>query len=215
MESSTPPTNPAWNLITPSSIAALFAASGVRWWLSGGFALDHWLHKQVRQRTNADVSTLAIGLPPLLQSLPTGFSAWTHTPGESPQAVHLGTAPRDLSRVLVRDPDGNWVVAIHVEDGDSSRWLYRRDARLQVPWERAVVDIEGVPTGAPEIQLLWKALRPRPEDDVDKDAALPHLSAEATKWFERAILSIHPHSSWSIQLRSPLTPAKASWNRSR
>jgi hypothetical protein len=76
-----------------------------------------------------------------------------------------------------------------------------------------VLDVDGIPTGAPEVQLVWKALRPRPEDDLDKDAVLPELSAEARAWYERSILSVHPHSSWSIQVRSPFAPAKASWNR--
>jgi hypothetical protein len=56
-------------------------------------------------------------------------------------------------------------------------------------------------------------LRPRPEDDLDKDVVLPQLSDEARSWFERAILSVHPHSNWSIHVRSPFAPAKASWNR--
>ena len=58
-------------------------------------------------------------------------------------------------------------------------------------------------------------LRPRPEDELDKDAVFPKLSDEARAWWERAILSIHPHSTWSIHVRTPLTPAKASWNRPR
>ena len=87
------------------------------------------------------------------------------------------------------------------------------DARLQLPWDRAVLDVGGVPTGAPEVQLLWKCFSVRPEDDVDKDAVLPLLSADARAWWEKALLRIHPHSSWTIPVRSPMFPARASWNR--
>jgi hypothetical protein len=76
-----------------------------------------------------------------------------------------------------------------------------------------VLDIDGIPTGAPEVQLVWKALRPRPEDGTDMDAVVAELSDEARAWYEKAILSIHPHSTWSIHVRSPFAPAKASWNK--
>ena len=72
-----------------------------------------------------------------------------------------------------------------------------------------------IPTGAPEVQLVWKALRPYPDDEADKDVILPALPEEARTWWEKAILSIHPHSTWSIHVRSPFAPAKASWNRTR
>lgn len=122
----------------------------------------------------------------------------------------------DLQPVRIHDErTASWVLQINLEDGTEHAWLYRRDPRLQLPWDRAVLDIDGIPTGAPEVQLTWKALRPRAQDDVDKDAVLPELSDQAQAWFERAILSIHPHSTWSIQVRSPFAPAKPSWNRTQ
>ena len=71
-----------------------------------------------------------------------------------------------------------------------------------------MLDIDGIPTGAPEVQLVWKALRPRPEDDVDKDAVLPGSPTRRVAWYERAILSIHPHSTWAIHVRSPFAPGE-------
>lgn len=202
-----------WEPLTPPGIAELLGGTPARWWLSGGAALDHWLGRSIRSRTNVDVSVLRSGLAPLIVSLPGGISAWTST---DRGMVRLSEIPQDaeVHPVYLRDDVREaWVLQLNVEDGTDSAWIYKRDPRLQVPWARAVHDIDGVPTGAPEIQLVWKALRPRPEDDVDKDAVLPHLSDEARTWWERAILSLHPHSSWSIQVRSPLSPGKASWNK--
>ncbi|MEV4737519.1 MULTISPECIES: hypothetical protein [unclassified Microbacterium] len=116
---------------------------------------------------------------------------------------------------ILNDSSTEWVLQVNVEDGGERAWVYKRDPRLQLPWDRAVRDIGGVPTGAPEVQLVWKALRPRPEDDVDKDAVLAALDPDARAWYEQAILSIHPHSTWSIHVRSPFAPTKASWGRKR
>ena len=205
----------AWNSLPPQAVAELLADAPVRWWLSGGVALDRWLGEPIRERRNTDVSVVHADLPALVASLPDGYDAWAVCDEELVPFAEVSVED-EVQPVLVRDVEaGAWVLRINVEDGAPRAWVYKRDPRLQLPWERAVLDVDGIPTGAPEVQLVWKALRPRPEDDVDKDAVLPKLSEEATAWYERCILSIHPHSSWSIHVRSPFYPAKASWNRKR
>jgi hypothetical protein len=205
-----------WKPLSPQQVAELLASASVRWWLSGGCALERWLGRVIRERQNIDVSVSAGDLAALVASLPAGFSAWAPVDEES--VVSFSDAPQDadLQPVLIRDDGrGVWALQVNVEDGAPRAWMYKRDPRLTLPWERAVVDIDGIPTGAPEVQLVWKALRPRPEDDVDKDAVFDSLPDEAREWFERTILRVHPHSTWSIHVRSPFAPAKASWNRTK
>jgi len=215
MTSSTPTLDMAWNSLPPQAVAELLADAPVRWWLSGGVALDRWLGEPIRERRNTDVSVVHADLPALVASLPDCYDAWAVRDEELVPFAEV-SVDDEVQPVLVRDVEaGAWVLRINVEDGAPRAWVYKRDPRLQLPWERAVLDVDGIPTGAPEVQLVWKALRPRPEDDVDKDAVLPRLSEEATAWYERCILSIHPHSSWSIHVRSPFYPAKASWNRKK
>lgn len=208
-------TDTPWEPLDATQVAELLSEATVRWWLSGGAALDRWLGRTIRPRPNIDVSVVAADLAALVAGLPDGFSAWA--PGADEEAVIplADAAPdADLQPVLVRDETKHaWVLQVNAEDGAPRAWVYKRDPRLNLPWDRAVLDIDGIPTGAPEVQLVWKALRPRPEDDIDKDAVVSELSDEARAWYERAILSIHPHSSWSIHVRSPFAPAKASWNR--
>lgn len=202
-----------WTPLSAEGVAEMLAGAAARWWLSGGVALDRWLGAPIRERTNIDVSTTPASLAAVIAALPAGYSAWAHH-DDTVTAWADVPSGADVQPVLVRDDRaGTWALQINVEDGTDAAWLYRRDSRLQLPWDRAVRDISGIPVGAPEVQLVWKALRPRPEDDLDKDAVLPQLSPDARAWWERAILSIHPHSSWSIPVRSPLFPAKASWNR--
>ena len=204
-----------WESLDARAAAELLEPADTRWWLSGGVALDHWLGRPIRARRNTDVSTTPRQLARLVGGLPARYSVWV--PADE-DVIGWDEAAEDIDLQPVRihdDQEGAWVLQVNVEDGTDAAWLYRRDPRLQLPWNRAVLDIDGIPTGAPEAQLVWKALRPRPEDDIDKDAVLPELSEEAGAWFERAILTIHPHSNWSIHVRSPLAPAKASWNRKK
>lgn len=208
-----------WRALTPEDVAAFLGNgaddAGARWWLSGGVALDRFVGAPIRERENIDVSTIPADLEAIIAALPAGLSAWVWRADDEP-LVAWGDVDResDIQRVLVHDDAlGAWVLRVNVEDGAPRAWMYRRDPRLQVPWDAAVRDLDGIPTGAPEIQLVWKALRPRPEDDIDKDAVLPSLSPEAVSLFETALLRIHPHSTWSIHVRSPLFPARPSWNR--
>lgn len=202
-----------WRPLDADGVARLLAAAPVRWWLSGGAALDRWLGRTIRPRENIDVSVTASDLGGLVASVPAGFSAWASVDGGLVPFVDA-PADADLQPVLIRDDAAQaWVLQVNVEDGAPRAWVYKRDPRLQLPWADAVVDIDGVPTGAPQVQLVWKALRPRPEDDADKEAVLPALSPEAVSFYETALLRIHPHSTWSIHVRSPFAPAKASWNR--
>lgn len=202
-----------WRPLDVDGVVRLLASTSARWWLSGGVALDRWVGRQIRPRQNIDVSVTARDLAGVIAALPDGFSAWASVDGT---LVPFAEAPddADLQPVLIRDDDaGASVLQINVEDGAARVWVYKRDPRLQLPWADAVVDLDGVPTGVPQVQLVWKALRPRPEDELDKDAVLPTLSPEAVAFYETALLRIHPHSTWSIHVRSPFAPAKASWNR--
>lgn len=211
--STTPSPDAPWDALAVPAVADLFRRAEVRWWLSGGVALEHWLGRTIRERENIDVSTVATDLRALLASLPAGLSAWADL-GDG--LVAWGEVPvdADVHHVDVHDDErGVRLVRVHAEDGAPTAWLYRRDPRLHLAWDKAVLDVDGVPTGAPVVQLVWKALRPRPVDEVDKDAVLPALSEEDRAWWERAMLSIHPHSTWAIHVRSPFAPAKASWNR--
>lgn len=212
-----PPTaDSAWERLTPAGVAELLADAPERWWLSGGAALDHWLGRPIRERANTDVSTTPADVVALVEALPPEYSVWAPDGDDAVIPWADAAADADLQPLRIRDErTGAWVLQLNVEDGAERAWLYRRDPRLQLPWDRAVLDVDGIPTGAPEVQLLWKALRPRPEDEIDKDAVFPELPDDAKAWFERAILSIHPHSTWSIHVRSPFAPAKASWNRRR
>lgn len=204
--------------LSPEQVAELLAGSDARWWLSGGKALDRWLGREIRERPNTDISVLPRDLNAVVAALPTHYSAWAPAGDDTDEVIALADAAdnADLQPVRIYDAEQDaWVLRINVEDGIDRAWLYRRDPRLQLPWDQAVLDLDGVPTGAPQMQLVWKTLRPRPEDELDKDAVLPELDEPARAWWERAVLSIHPHSTWAIHVRSPFAPAKASWNKRR
>ena len=164
---SAPSLDTRWEPLSAESVAELFGGTSARWWISGGVALDRWLGEPIRDRVNIDVSTTRADVAQLVAALPARFSVWIPDGDNAvmpwPDAADA-VENADLQPVRVHDDEtGAWVLQMNVEDGSPRGWLYLRDPRLQLPWDRAVLDLDGIPTGAPEVQLVWKALRPRPD----------------------------------------------------
>lgn len=215
MSAQPPRTDGPWAPLSVDDLVGLLGDLDARWWLSGGVALEHWLGQPIREQANIDISTLPGDADAVLGAMPDGLDAWA-VQDEGLVAYADVPAGADVQTIGIHDPArGAWVLQVNVEDGTPDRWLYRRDPRLGIGWDEAVLDVRGVPTGAPGIQLLWKTLRPRPQDELDREAVLPHLSEDERTRLTRDILSIHPHSTWAIHFRSPFAPAKASWNRKK
>jgi len=60
------------------------------------------------------------------------------------------------------------------------------------------MDSSGIPFLAPEIQLLYKALAIRAEDQADYDHVAPRLDADARTWLRTALRNVDPRHAWLI-----------------
>ena len=48
----------SWEPLTPALVCGLFAGSGVRWWIAGGWSLDLLVGRQTRRHADIDVTVL-------------------------------------------------------------------------------------------------------------------------------------------------------------
>jgi hypothetical protein len=194
------PERDLWSPLSVRVLASLLQDCPSRWWLSGGWAIDHWLGTVTRAHGDIDVSTLRPELSTVLGSLPGQLEPFAAMDGHLHPLASRVDDP-DLRNVWLRDERcGRWVLQVNVEAADQEVWRYRRDPRIAVPWEMAVRQVGAVPTGSAVGQLLWKSLRPRPEDDADLAAALTVLSAGERRWLTDAIRTAHPSSPWLAQV---------------
>lgn len=186
-----------WAALSVAEVRSLFTGGPARWWLSGGWAIDHWLGRPSRAHGDIDVSTLRPALSGLLDDLPAQLRPYAAISGHLlPLAGQLGD--HRLHNIWVHDPDRDrFVLQINLEDGDGAGWRYRRDPRITLPWGSAVTPIDSVPTGAPVTQLLWKSRDPRPRDEHDLDIAHGLLSPEQRRWLGEAVRRAHPRSPWA------------------
>ena len=108
-----------------------------------------------------------------------------------------GDDPRS-HQTWVREPaTGHWRLDVFSEPSEGDTWICRRDARIRMPYDRAIERTsEGIPYGRPEIVLLFKAKDARPKDDDDFAAALPLLDGRRRRWLADALELVHPGHRW-------------------
>ena len=190
-----------WRPLSVAEVGSLFPDRPARWWLSGGWAIDHWLGATTRSHGDIDVSTLRPDLPALLGVLPSRMRPYGAAGG---QLVPLADVIDDpaVHNIWVHDRhrDG-WVLQINVEEGDEGLWRYRRDPRVTLPWDRAVAVVRSLPTGTPANQLLWKSKGPRPRDEHDLDVTHAALGPDDRRWLRTAMATAHPGSPWTSDPR--------------
>jgi hypothetical protein len=81
------------------------------------------------------------------------------------------------NNLWARRAGGPWLLDITVGEGDDEAWIYRREERLRIPWEDAVLrTAAGVPYLSPELQPLFKSSNLRHKDLVDARQVIPGLS---------------------------------------
>jgi hypothetical protein len=181
-----------WVPLSLEATVASFRGAPFRWWISGGHALELHLGRSWRDHEDMDVSVARRDV----RSLRAVLDGWD---------IHVAAgrltawAGQDLRARLHENnlwcrhqPAEPWQLDVTISDGDDDAWTYRRDPRVRLPWEEAVLrTADGVPYLAPELQLLFKSKGHREMDDLDAAEAIPALEMERTALLRRLLPPDH------------------------
>jgi aminoglycoside-2''-adenylyltransferase len=191
-----------WQPASPIEATQLFSSVDAPWWVAGGLALDLFLGCGTRQHHDLDVGVLRRDIAKVLQAL----SSWdvfeakdgALTPLRTGQIPHPG-----VNALWCRpSPIAAWALELMLDDSQDDMWLFRRAREICRPMSEVVrFSPLGTPYLAPEIQLLYKAKRPRERDVADFNRTLPHLDADSRKWLSRALAVAHPQHEWIDALK--------------
>ncbi|WP_050348255.1 hypothetical protein [Arsenicicoccus sp. oral taxon 190] len=108
------------------------------------------------------------------------------------------TLPRSVHDIWCRPSPGDpWKVQFMIDEACGQDWVSRRDSHVRLPLAGLRrTSNTGIPYVTPEVQLFYKARSPRPKDEQDFVATLPHLDPEQRTWLRRAILRSAPDHEW-------------------
>lgn len=187
-----------WAPLSPARLKDTFRGAPFRWWLAGGWALDHFIGRTTRAHGDIEIAVLRDDQLSLRRWL-SNWEVW-YVPAPGGSLVRWREpallAP-DTHELWCRDTvDGPWRLEVLVEDVRDGRWLYRRDHRVSLPLDGFGTEIDGVPVVSPEIVLLYKSKRPRERDEADLHSALPELSEGSRAWLVEALRVTAAPGSW-------------------
>ena len=185
-----------WDPLEPAQVAELFAASSVRWWIAGGRAAR--IGASARLHEDTDVVVRLDDLGELRQHL-RAWHLW-ETHGGTFRPLLPGDMLTEGREQLWarRDAQHPWQLDLLL-DRSQDEWVFKRDARVRVPWAGALHTWNGVPYLRPELALLHKAHLDRPKDRADLAAA--RLDPDARSWLA-ATLDQLGHNSWAQRVRA-------------
>jgi hypothetical protein len=192
------------------AVARIMAGFPRPWFVSGGWAIDLFVGRVTREHEDREVGIFrqdqrllrahlagwelykAISGPDGGEYVPWEEGEWLELPvhqilvrpaGSGRPASELDRRPEEFEFFLNEAVDGVW--------------RCRRNMLVTRPAEEIYqTSSSGLPTIAPEIQLLYKAKRHRPKDEHDFQAALPLLSEAQRAWLKAGLEICHPADPW-------------------
>jgi hypothetical protein len=185
-----------WQPLHPGQGRPLLGHIRARWWVAGGWALDLFIGQQSRPHKDLDIGILRRDLQHVLAAMP-GWEFFAAKGGRLYGPL-TGEAQQDVNSLWVRRTcTVEWAFELMLDDSDSDHWVFRRDRRIRRPLDTLVrYDSERTPYLAPEIQLLYKAARPRPEDSLDFERLSAYLDEPSRRWLFDALSQLDPQHQW-------------------
>jgi hypothetical protein len=185
-----------WDPLGPGQVASLFSGTSIRWWIVGGRAAR--IGAPPRHHEDTNIAVRAGDLDELRNVL-SGWHLWEAHEGTLRPllpGLELAEGREQLwGRRNAREP---WQLDLQLDRSDDE-WVFKKDARVHLPWERALHTVDGVPYLRPEVALLHKAYLDRPKDRGDLAAA--RMDPDAREWLVSTFEQLGCHE-WARLTRS-------------
>jgi Aminoglycoside-2''-adenylyltransferase len=193
----------AWDPWQPAEAAARLSAWDAPWYVAAGWALDLFRGRQTREHEDLEI---AVAHERFAELLPLLADLEVFVPvGEGVVRPLDRLTAEELAgthQTWFREPStGRWRLDVFREPSRGETWICRRDPRLQRPYAEVILlAADGIPYGAPEIVLLYKAKHSRDKDEADFAAVVPLLSEPRRRWLADALELVHPGHRWLAAL---------------
>jgi hypothetical protein len=202
-----------WKPLSPSEVASIFARAEFPWWIAGGYAIDHAIGYPLRSHVDIDVLVLRTDQLRVQQRL-CGWDCWASDPPGTLRPWYKGEvlSPPASDIWCRKEQDGPWQLQLMLDESREGWWYSRRHPLVTKPIRKLSALAENqIPCLAVEIQLFYKAKRPRLIDEIDFAATLPLLKRSQLAWLASAILTAYgPDNAWLSKIIERLSVMGAS-----
>ena len=159
-----------WDPMPPALLTGLLADCGARWLVAGGRAAR--AGAPPRHHEDTDLAIVLSDLGAIRETL-RDWHLWEASDGAlKPLLPGVALSP-GCEQLWVRRAAGQpWRFELLLDrHSTDAEWVYKRDARVRLPWDKAAHNVDGVGHLRPEVALLFKAKHDRPKDRADLLAA--------------------------------------------
>jgi hypothetical protein len=192
-----------WAALTPIEIGAFLRDARFRWWIAGGWAIELFVGRPIRPHDDLDVQVLREEQGAVQATL-AGWDLQAADPPGTFRPWHPSEVlPTHVHDVWCRpDPTSPWALQLMLADTIEDRWVFRRDPGISRPLDELTHrTADGLPSLAPEVQLLYKAKAPRfAKNEIDLDVVLPLLGEIRRAWLATALATWSPGHPWIARL---------------
>jgi hypothetical protein len=190
-----------WDPLIPEQIADLLTGCGVRWIVAGGRAARVGAPPRDHADTDITIRAADVGL---IREVMRDWHLWEANDGALKPLLPGVPLTPDCEELWVRraaDQPWRFEFLFDLYSTDDE-WVYKRDPRVRLPWQRAVHTVGGVEHLRPELALLFKAKHDRPKDRADLLAA--RLDPSGRDWLADTLDQLG-HYEWARLTRSAQT----------
>jgi hypothetical protein len=185
----------AWDPLLPEQVRDLLAGVRVRWYVAGGRAAR--VGAPARLHSDTDVVVRATDVDALRAAL-AAWHLWEANSGALRPLLPGAALSQGCEQLwLRRDATQPWRLDLPLDQcSTDDEWVFKRDARVRLPWSRAVHTTAGITYLRPEVALLYKARAARPKDQADLAAA--RLDNVGRAWLAET-LELLGHHAWALE----------------
>ena len=194
-----------WRAWSPHEAVEILAGVEAPWYVAGGWAIDLFLGGQRREHEDLEIAVPRDRFGEIADAL-SAYELFVVTgPSELTSLDDVRELLEDTHQTWIREREtGWWRLDVIREPSDGDTWIFRRDARIRLPYERMIERADdGVPYGCPETVLLYKAKHAdEPKHQEDFAAVLPSLGRHRREWLAEALATVHPGHAWLPDLEA-------------
>ncbi len=185
-----------WAAFTPQQAKPVFDATGLEWWVAGGWAVEAFTGVP-RPHEDIDVSLWRRDVPELVRGFEGTYDVWAAGGGLTPLFGDNVVMPDTADQVWIREHAlAPWVADCVVNPDRDGRWVNRREPSWDAPLSEITFTKDGIRYLNPEIVLAYKAKHDRPKDRLDLQNAWRMMHLDQQQWLADFVRRVHPDHAW-------------------
>lgn len=191
-----------WQPLSVREIKQIFAEAPFAWGLAGGYAIEQFLGRSIREHGDIDIVVFRDDQIRVQRWL----AGWQLCAADPPKQLHPWVVDEYLPFGIHdiwghKISAGSWQLQVMLAEVEGGEWFSRRNHHIRGRREELFTNYNDMPCIRVEVQLLFKARNIRPKDNLDFQACLPLMSNNAKRWLADQLSVCFPQGHiWSDRL---------------